>query len=79
MVISFGLISICTAFCRSLGSACAVRFLLVAFEAGMLPGVAVSSHLRWSCSSLTDFAASITSLAGTGKASWSSAFPSLPR
>jgi len=38
MVIVFGGLSIATGFVTSLGSACAVRFLLGAAEAAMLPG-----------------------------------------
>jgi MFS family permease len=38
--LGFGICSICTAFVTNRSSACGVRFLLGAFEAGMLPGIA---------------------------------------
>lgn len=38
--LGFGICSICTAFVKNIHSACAVRFLLGLFEAGMLPGIA---------------------------------------
>jgi MFS family permease len=38
--IIFGILSIAMAFVTNLGSGCAVRFLLGAAEAGMLPGIA---------------------------------------
>ncbi|KAK4968188.1 hypothetical protein LTR66_011829 [Elasticomyces elasticus] len=38
--LGFGVCSICTAFVHNIGSASGVRFLLGAFEAGMLPGIA---------------------------------------
>lgn len=38
--ITFGILSIGMAFVTDLGSGCAVRFLLGAAEAGMLPGIA---------------------------------------
>jgi MFS family permease len=38
--LGFGICSICTAFVTNLSSACGVRFLLGAFEAGMMPGIA---------------------------------------
>jgi MFS family permease len=38
--IIFGVLSIAMAFVTNLGSGCAVRFLLGAAEAGMLPGIA---------------------------------------
>ncbi|PWN51714.1 MFS general substrate transporter [Violaceomyces palustris] len=40
MTFVFGLLSVCTAFITSLGSGIAVRFLLGAAEAGMLPSIA---------------------------------------
>lgn len=36
----FGILTVCFAFVRDIQSACAVRFLLGIFEAGMLPGIA---------------------------------------
>lgn len=42
----FGLLSLCTAFVKTFGQACAVRFLLGIFEAGMLPGIAYYMS-RW--------------------------------
>ncbi|KAK7030408.1 hypothetical protein VNI00_014152 [Paramarasmius palmivorus] len=44
--LGFGLCSIGTAFVTNLGAACGVRFLLGAFEAGMLPGIAYYMS-RW--------------------------------
>lgn len=38
--LGFGIASVGTAFVHTLGSACAVRFVLGIFEAGMLPGIA---------------------------------------
>lgn len=40
MSLGFGFMSLATAWVHDLGSACAVRFLLGAFEAGILPGIA---------------------------------------
>lgn len=40
------LLSLCTAFVKTFGQACAVRFLLGIFEAGMLPGIAYYMS-RW--------------------------------
>jgi MFS family permease len=40
--VGFGVLSLATAFCHNFGSACAVRFILGIFEAGMLPGISVS-------------------------------------
>lgn len=40
----FGLLSLATAFVRNKGEAFAVRFLLGAFEAGMLPGIGKCPH-----------------------------------
>lgn len=40
LTFSFGLLSLCTAWVNSFGSLVAVRFLLGAFEAGLLPGIA---------------------------------------
>lgn len=44
--IGFGLASIFTAFVTNLSEACAVRFVLGIFEAGMLPGIAYYMS-RW--------------------------------
>ncbi|KAH7380038.1 major facilitator superfamily domain-containing protein [Pyrenochaeta sp. MPI-SDFR-AT-0127] len=38
--LGFGIVSVATAFVRTRAQACAVRFLLGVFEAGMMPGVA---------------------------------------
>ncbi|KAK0649975.1 major facilitator superfamily domain-containing protein [Cercophora newfieldiana] len=38
--IGFGICSVCTAFVSTVPQACAVRFLLGVFEAGMMPGIA---------------------------------------
>lgn len=38
--LGFGLMTLCFAWVKNFSSACAVRFLLGAFEAGMLPGIA---------------------------------------
>ncbi|ORY78912.1 putative pantothenate transporter [Leucosporidium creatinivorum] len=40
LTVAFGLLSMCTAWVESFGSLIAVRFLLGAFEAGLLPGIA---------------------------------------
>lgn len=42
----FGILTVCFAFVRDIQSACAVRFLLGIFEAGMLPGIAYYMS-RW--------------------------------
>lgn len=38
--VMFGILSIATAFVRTRDQACAVRFLLGVFEAGLMPGIA---------------------------------------
>ncbi|KAH7122798.1 major facilitator superfamily domain-containing protein [Dendryphion nanum] len=38
--LAFGILTVCFAFVRDIQQACAVRFLLGIFEAGMLPGIA---------------------------------------
>lgn len=38
--LGFGIVSVATAFVRTRAQACAVRFLLGIFEAGMMPGIA---------------------------------------
>lgn len=40
ITLGFGICSVCTGFVHSRASACAVRFLLGIFEAGMMPGIA---------------------------------------
>nr|CRX79029.1 hypothetical protein [Leucosporidium scottii] len=40
LTVAFGILSMCTAWVESFGSLIAVRFLLGAFEAGLLPGIA---------------------------------------
>ena len=40
LTFGFGLLSLATAFVKSYGALIAVRFLLGAFEAGLLPGIA---------------------------------------
>lgn len=40
MTLCFGVLSLSTAWVHDLGSACGVRFLLGAFESGILPGIA---------------------------------------
>ncbi|KAF2828767.1 MFS general substrate transporter [Ophiobolus disseminans] len=42
----FGILTVCFAFVRDIQTACAVRFLLGIFEAGMLPGIAYYMS-RW--------------------------------
>lgn len=44
--LTFGVLSICTAFVNNIHQICAVRFLLGIFEAGMLPGIAYYMS-RW--------------------------------
>lgn len=44
--LGFGAVSVATAFVHTLSSACAVRFVLGIFEAGMLPGIAYYMS-RW--------------------------------
>lgn len=40
LTFGFGILTVCFAFVKDLATACAVRFLLGIFEAGMLPGIA---------------------------------------
>jgi len=40
ITLGFGILTVCFAFVKDLSTACAVRFLLGIFEAGMLPGIA---------------------------------------
>lgn len=44
--LGFGILTVCFAFVQDIHSACAVRFLLGIFEAGMLPGIAYYMS-RW--------------------------------
>ncbi|KAH7346984.1 putative MFS transporter [Pyrenochaeta sp. MPI-SDFR-AT-0127] len=46
ITLGFGILTVCFAFVRDIHSACAVRFLLGIFEAGMLPGIAYYMS-RW--------------------------------
>ncbi|KAK0614691.1 MFS general substrate transporter [Immersiella caudata] len=51
--IGFGICSVCTAFVSTTPQACAVRFLLGAFEAGMMPSIAYYLSLFYSRAELT--------------------------
>ncbi|KAK4448770.1 major facilitator superfamily domain-containing protein [Podospora aff. communis PSN243] len=51
--IGFGICSVCTAFVNTVPQACAVRFLLGAFEAGMMPGIAYYLSLWYTRAELT--------------------------
>lgn len=46
ITLGFGVLTVCFAFVRNIHEACAVRFLLGIFEAGMLPGIAYYMS-RW--------------------------------
>ncbi|KAJ4984444.1 major facilitator superfamily transporter [Stagonosporopsis vannaccii] len=46
ITLGFGILTVCFAFVKDFASACAVRFLLGIFEAGMLPGIAYYMS-RW--------------------------------
>lgn len=46
ITLAFGILTVCFAFVKDMPTACAVRFLLGIFEAGMLPGIAYYMS-RW--------------------------------